>query len=179
MWRTINDCHLVSPTNTKTLILLTTASSYTWANELCAGDNEERAIVISSMNGFQYAVAAWLPIVIFPQTMAPTFRYGFPGTFGLVIAALVAIVAIQILHIRSTKNKNQDHTLPDTDVDEESSITGEHPGSLKCLATESKIHPVDRSAQVLQVQETRQNISSISERRKSVSRFALPSSCAL
>jgi hypothetical protein len=26
------------------------------------------------MNGFQYAVAAWLPIVIFPQTMAPTFR---------------------------------------------------------------------------------------------------------
>ena len=26
------------------------------------------------MNGFQYAVAAWLPIVIFPQTMAPDFR---------------------------------------------------------------------------------------------------------
>lgn len=26
------------------------------------------------MNGFQYAVAAWLPIVIFPQTMAPSFR---------------------------------------------------------------------------------------------------------
>jgi ACS family pantothenate transporter-like MFS transporter len=48
--------------------------SYSWANEVCAGDNEERAVVISSMNGFQYAVAAWLPIVIFPQTMAPTFR---------------------------------------------------------------------------------------------------------
>ena len=31
-------------------------------------------MVISSMNGFQYAVAAWLPIVIFPQTMAPDFR---------------------------------------------------------------------------------------------------------
>jgi hypothetical protein len=26
------------------------------------------------MNGLQYAVAAWLPIVIFPQTMAPDFR---------------------------------------------------------------------------------------------------------
>lgn len=55
------------------------------------------------MNGFQYAVAAWLPIVIFPQTMAPTFRYGFPGTFGLVIAALMAIVAIQLLHNRSLR----------------------------------------------------------------------------
>ncbi|KAJ4335722.1 hypothetical protein N0V95_008825 [Ascochyta clinopodiicola] len=86
-------------------VQLMTAIFYTWANELCAGDNEERAIVISSMNGFQYAVAAWLPIVIFPQTMAPTFRYGFPGTFGLVIAALIAIVAIQTLHVRSGKAK--------------------------------------------------------------------------
>jgi ACS family pantothenate transporter-like MFS transporter len=98
------------------------------------------------MNGFQYAVAAWLPIVIFPQTMAPSFRYGFPGTFGLVVAALVAIVAIQILHVRSTKNRSQDHTFPDTDVDEESSIAGEHSGSPKYLTTESKIQPVDRSA---------------------------------
>lgn len=31
--------------------------SYTWANEVCAGDNEERAQVISSMNGMQYAVS--------------------------------------------------------------------------------------------------------------------------
>jgi hypothetical protein len=54
--------------------LMCTRYSYSWANEVCAGDNEERAVVISSMNGFQYAVAAWLPIVIFPQTMAPTFR---------------------------------------------------------------------------------------------------------
>lgn len=48
--------------------------SYSWANEVCADNNEQRAVVISSMNGFQYAVAAWLPIVIFPQTMAPSFR---------------------------------------------------------------------------------------------------------
>jgi hypothetical protein len=54
--------------------LMGTQHSYSWANEVCAGDNEERAVVISSMNGFQYAVAAWLPIVIFPQTMAPDFR---------------------------------------------------------------------------------------------------------
>lgn len=74
--------------------------SYTWANEVCAGDNEERAITISSINGFQYAVAAWLLIVIFPQTMAPSFRYGFPGTFGLALAALVAVLAIQFLHRR-------------------------------------------------------------------------------
>ena len=59
---------------TKTTANFCLPYSYSWANEICAGDNEERAIVISSMNGFQYAVAAWLPIVIFPQTMAPDFR---------------------------------------------------------------------------------------------------------
>ena len=55
-------------------VQLMTAIFYTWANELCDGDVVERALVISSMNGMQYVVAAWLPIVIFPQTMAPTFR---------------------------------------------------------------------------------------------------------
>lgn len=77
--------------------------SYTWANEVCAGNNEERAIVISSMNGFQYAVAAWLPILIFPQTMAPTFRYGFTSTFGFVIAGLALVVLIQVLHSKDLK----------------------------------------------------------------------------
>lgn len=56
------------------MLIVATSYSYTWANEVCADDNEQRAVVISSMNGFQYAVAAWLPIVIFPQTMAPSFR---------------------------------------------------------------------------------------------------------
>ncbi|KAF7944921.1 uncharacterized protein EAE97_005554 [Botrytis byssoidea] len=95
--------------------------SYAWANEICAGDSEERAIVLSSMNGLQYAVSIFghsasaglltcviagscmAPIVIFPQTEAPTFRRGFPATFGFVIAALLAILLIQFLHTRELK----------------------------------------------------------------------------
>ncbi|KAJ5894162.1 hypothetical protein N7495_005853 [Penicillium taxi] len=82
---------------------LMTAVFYSWANEVTAGDNEERAITISSMNGFQYAVAAWLPIIIFPQTMSPTFRYGFPTTFGLVIAAIIVVIMIQLLIVRDRR----------------------------------------------------------------------------
>jgi len=55
------------------------------------------------MNGLQYAVAAWLPIVIFPQTEAPTFRKGFPGSFGLVIAALITVVIIKLLADRDER----------------------------------------------------------------------------
>jgi|SRR5690242_1012817 len=124
---------------------LTEYCSYTWANELCAGDNEERAIVISSMNGFQYAVAAWLPIVIFPQTMAPTFRYGFPGTFGLVIAALMAIVAIQVLHIRSIRGGKDRQSSINEVSDEEAGVAEGHVTDLKDPSKPSKAKDVDGS----------------------------------
>lgn len=125
-------------------------SSYTWANEVCAGDNEERAFVISSMNGLQYAVAAWLPILIFPQTMAPTFRkslvsrklpqelfantlnsgYGFPATFGFVIAGIIVIVVIQILALRErrlgTAPSNLEGQTPGEKVESQ-----DHDGSVK------------------------------------------------
>ncbi|KAL4762845.1 major facilitator superfamily domain-containing protein [Aspergillus foveolatus] len=88
-------------------VQLMTAVFYSWANEVCADNNEQRAVVISSMNGFQYAVAAWLPIAIFPQTMAPSFRYGFPATFGLVIAATVSVIAIRLFIWRDERRAQQ------------------------------------------------------------------------
>ncbi|KAB2579275.1 Pantothenate transporter liz1 [Lasiodiplodia theobromae] len=92
-------------------VQLMTAVFYTWANEICAGDNEERALVISSMNGMQYAVAAWLPIVIFPQTMAPDFRYGFPATFGFVIAGIIVIIGIQLLALQEQRRAKATSSL--------------------------------------------------------------------
>ncbi|KAJ7596629.1 pantothenate transporter liz1 [Mycena floridula] len=70
-------------------VQLMTAVFYAWVSEVMADDNELRALTIASMNGLQYSVSAWLPIVIFPQTSAPTFRRGFPATFGFVIVGLV------------------------------------------------------------------------------------------
>jgi ACS family pantothenate transporter-like MFS transporter len=87
-------------------VQLMTPIFHVWANEVCADSHEERALVISSMDGFQYAVAAWLPIVVFPQTMAPTFRYGSPMTWGLVIAALVAVAGIHVLHTRERRKES-------------------------------------------------------------------------
>ncbi|RFU34101.1 hypothetical protein B7463_g2257, partial [Scytalidium lignicola] len=112
-------------------VQLMTAVFYAWANEICAGDTEERAIVLSSMNGLQYAVAAWLPIVIFPQTEAPTFRRGFPATFGFVIAALLSILLIQFLHKRELRQQweaaNQDVEATDSEttsnIDKKTQVT--------------------------------------------------------
>lgn len=65
------------------------------------------------MNGFQYAVAAWLPIVTFPQLDAPTFRKGFPSTFGLDIAAIICVLVTQWFVVRHTRQKSLDATTSD------------------------------------------------------------------
>lgn len=85
------------------------------------------------MNCLQYVTAAWLPNIIFPQTMAPSFRkccfsgipfsylvrvdapwqlstdvrffegYGFPATFGFVIAGIITIIITQLLVLRERR----------------------------------------------------------------------------
>ncbi|PVH72682.1 major facilitator superfamily transporter [Cadophora sp. DSE1049] len=48
-----------------------------WANEICAADAEERAIVLGVMNAAAYAVNAWLPMWTYPVSEGPRFRRGF------------------------------------------------------------------------------------------------------
>lgn len=40
--------------------------------------------------------------------MAPTFRRGFPATFGFVIAALVVILGIQFMAVRERRKRSMD-----------------------------------------------------------------------
>lgn len=67
-WCPVDDRDLVSEINShkQKPRALDTANnnthSYTWANEICADDSEERALVVSSMNGFQYAVSTSMRI---------------------------------------------------------------------------------------------------------------------
>lgn len=53
-----------------------------WANEICAGDAEERALVLGIMNASGYAFNAWLPLLTYPAKQAPRFKKGF--TFSTV-----------------------------------------------------------------------------------------------
>ncbi|RFU33978.1 hypothetical protein B7463_g2356, partial [Scytalidium lignicola] len=51
--------------------------SMSWANEICGGDAEERAMVLGIMNASGYAFNAWLPILTYPAKQAPRFKKGF------------------------------------------------------------------------------------------------------
>ncbi|OQE03006.1 hypothetical protein PENVUL_c036G03482 [Penicillium vulpinum] len=48
-----------------------------WAHEICSEDNEERSLVIGSMNEMAYVFQAWLPLVVWQQVDAPEYPKGF------------------------------------------------------------------------------------------------------
>ncbi|KAK1534593.1 uncharacterized protein CCOS01_03345 [Colletotrichum costaricense] len=41
---------------------------------------------------------SFLPILIFPQTMAPTFERGFPSILSFALAAVVLVLIADFLH---------------------------------------------------------------------------------
>ncbi|KAL2873483.1 hypothetical protein SGCOL_011326 [Colletotrichum sp. CLE4] len=84
-----------------------TAVTWTWANEVNNGNAEERALTISSMNGLFYATNSFLPILIFPQTMAPTFERGFPSILAFALAAVVLVFVADFLHKRQLRQEAQ------------------------------------------------------------------------
>ncbi|KAI0320642.1 major facilitator superfamily domain-containing protein [Amylostereum chailletii] len=52
------------------------ATTFAWANQICADDDQERAIVLASMNMWNNVLNAWWPIVFYPATDAPRFKTG-------------------------------------------------------------------------------------------------------
>ncbi|KAI5779254.1 major facilitator superfamily domain-containing protein [Geopyxis carbonaria] len=64
----------------------TQAAFFAWANVVCAADNEERAIVLASMNLASNAVNAWWAIVFYSADFAPRFTRGMWAMVGVSIA---------------------------------------------------------------------------------------------
>ncbi|KAF1967407.1 MFS general substrate transporter [Bimuria novae-zelandiae CBS 107.79] len=71
-----------------------------WAHEICTRDNEERAIVIASMNELAYVLQAWLPLIVWQQVEAPEYRKGFITVSCLSFMLIVTALTIRVLHAR-------------------------------------------------------------------------------
>jgi ACS family pantothenate transporter-like MFS transporter len=80
---------------------------FAWAHEICADDNEERALVVASMNEMAYVFQAWLPLLIWQQVDAPRYHKGFIG--GSVISALLILMSFltRFLHDRELEQKEK------------------------------------------------------------------------
>ena len=68
--------------------------NFRWANEVCADDNEERALVVAVINTIQYTMGAWLPLIIWKQTDSPRYKRGFPTAiaFSFVVIGVIGLI---------------------------------------------------------------------------------------
>ncbi|KAJ3992821.1 major facilitator superfamily domain-containing protein [Lentinula boryana] len=69
------------------------ATTFAWANQICADDDQERAIVLASMNMWNNVVNAWWSIVFYPATDAPKFRKGMIAMI-VICAATIAVTGL-------------------------------------------------------------------------------------
>ncbi|KAJ3728986.1 major facilitator superfamily domain-containing protein [Lentinula guzmanii] len=69
------------------------ATTFAWANQICADDDQERAIVLASMNMWNNVVNAWWSIVFYPATDAPRFKKGMIAMI-VICAATIAVTGL-------------------------------------------------------------------------------------
>ncbi|CVK91027.1 uncharacterized protein FPRN_07122 [Fusarium proliferatum] len=64
------------------------------------------------MNGLFYATNSFLPIFIFPQTMAPKFEGGFPSVLSFALGTCGLMLFADFLHKRELRLKDLSAAIP-------------------------------------------------------------------
>ncbi|UZJ53326.1 hypothetical protein CBS101457_002646 [Exobasidium rhododendri] len=80
------------------------ATNFAWCNTVVL-DDQERAVVLASMNMWSNVVQAWYSIVFFPSTDAPRFHKGWIAT--IVVAVLTVMIAVITRHLDYREQKQR------------------------------------------------------------------------
>ncbi|TDL29252.1 MFS general substrate transporter [Rickenella mellea] len=87
------------------------ATTFAWANQICADDQQERGVVLASMNMWNNVVNAWWPLVFYPATDAPKFRKGMIAMLGTCVATLAVTWMVWYLEKREHRINGAHHDL--------------------------------------------------------------------
>ncbi|KAF5363442.1 hypothetical protein D9756_000520 [Leucocoprinus leucothites] len=97
------------------------ATTFAWANEICADDDHERSVVLASMNMWNNVVNAWWSIVFYPATDAPRFQKGMIAMLCISVATLGVTYLVYYLEQRERRRRHGEHHNPEP----ETGVTGE------------------------------------------------------
>ncbi|XXG99907.1 hypothetical protein Hte_006248 [Hypoxylon texense] len=81
--------------------------TFAWAHEICSDDNEERALVVATMNEMAYVMQSWLPLLIWQQVDGPQYHKGFITMVFIAAGLIVTSLTIRVLHHRERARKAQ------------------------------------------------------------------------
>ncbi|VDB96969.1 unnamed protein product [Peniophora sp. CBMAI 1063] len=110
------------------------ATTFAWANQICADDDQERAIVLASMNMWNNVVNAWWPLVFYPATDAPRFRKGAIAMIAVCVATLGATWLVWCLEKREKRTRAESVEIARARIDDEKTQTDEKRGSQGSIA---------------------------------------------
>lgn len=75
---------------------------HSWAHEICSDDNEERSLVIGSMNEMAYVLQAWLPLIVWQQVDAPEYQKGY-----ITVSCLSLLLIITTFVVRAYDHRDR------------------------------------------------------------------------
>ena len=91
------------------------ASNFAWANDVCADDEQERAVVLASMNLWSNVINAFWGITLYPATTAPRFHRGFIAMIVLCFVVVAVTLVVRHYDLRERREKGRLH--PEEEVD--------------------------------------------------------------
>ncbi|KAL3462835.1 major facilitator superfamily domain-containing protein [Aspergillus heterothallicus] len=94
-----------------------------WAHEICSDDNEERALVVGSMNEMAYVFQAWLPLIVWQQIDAPRYHKGF--ITGTIMGVLLIITTFVIYFLEKWEKRRKVERQRDAIAEVEGSVSSE------------------------------------------------------
>ncbi|GAA5988817.1 hypothetical protein JCM10908_006183 [Rhodotorula pacifica] len=93
---------------------------FSWANEICSTDNEERALVVALMNDLAYVLQAIAPNFVWKQTDYPKAERGLYYSTGLSLAFFFWIFLTLYLHKRDQRRAQLEQVPATPESDTES-----------------------------------------------------------
>ncbi|KAL8277629.1 hypothetical protein RQP46_009902 [Phenoliferia psychrophenolica] len=85
------------------------ASNFAWANDICRQDDQERSIVLASMNMASNAVNAWWPLIFFKASDAPRWHRGMISLIVLSPIMVLLTCSAYWLQKRDQRNLEVEH----------------------------------------------------------------------
>ncbi|KAF7776056.1 hypothetical protein Agabi119p4_4449 [Agaricus bisporus var. burnettii] len=96
------------------------ATTFAWANEICADDDQERSVVLASMNMWNNVINAWWSIVFYPATDAPKFTRGMIAMLCVSVATLAVTYLVYYLERREHRYRREPQPpSPELEMDKE------------------------------------------------------------
>nr|AOR51836.1 MFS general substrate transporter [Phaffia rhodozyma] len=118
------------------------ASNFAWANGLTRGDDQERSVILGSMNMFSNAFNAWWSIVFFPANEAPRWRRGMISLVVLCPLFVLLTVGVRMMEARDERSRLESCSRLESDAQIDASDEGqskEKEGSVDLGEEESRI----------------------------------------